>query len=353
MSPAAILRRQRGAALITVLLMISLLSLIGIAALKSATLQTRIARAQQQMDEARSLADAGLQHARTYSDTGHANYTTETSLPITPSYSIDSQSPTLGVSASTNGIYTLTSSYALASGSSASLTGYERLPMGAAWLNGLTQIGDGASEINGTDVCGTHDLAGIATPLTSAAAILKTSGDYSQVTGSIATSPSVAYGLSSLDVAGLINTLEAAGIPDVTIVGGSNSYTTAHGDPSSDVSCNASNMQVVLSTGSLSLKASGCGLLLVEGDLSMTAAYWRGIVLITGGISTKDGAGITGALIGAGPTSGGAATNDIKTGDGGEIGYVRWCSTAARWANDLTRETGAQVWFSRWTDLPP
>jgi hypothetical protein len=90
---------------------------------------------------------------------------------------------------------------------------------------------------------------------------------------------------------------------------------------------------------------------LVENNLTITNAHWRGVAIVGGqfeakGDATAYSAGITGAVISTANTT----KTDVALKDGG---YVRWCSTAANWANDLTRETGAQLWFSRWTDLTP
>ncbi|MGA1561570.1 MAG: pilus assembly PilX family protein [Gammaproteobacteria bacterium] len=337
-------RQQKGVALITVLLMISLLSLIGIAAMQAASMQTRIARAQQQMDFSRSVADAGLQEAATYIDTGHANYTAETSLPITPSYSINGESPSISISASTNGIYTLSSSYEMDAGSSANLMAYVRRPMAAALLAGRIKDIKGGSEISGTDQCGNQDLAGLATTRINVSQTFKHTGDAADVTsnGPI----SIAYGMSAIDVANLLNNMETADLPTTIITNGKN-YNTAHGDPTSDATCNPSNMQVLLVKDDLEPKSNfkGCGLLLVDGNIHLdkSSNIWRGAVLTTGGIITKGG-GIIGAAISS------EVTNDVNEMNSG---YIRWCSTAANWANDLTRETGAQLWFSRWTDLTP
>lgn len=338
------LSEQKGVALISVLLMISLLSLIGIAAMQMSAMQTRIARAQQQMDFARSVADAGLQEAATYIDTGHANYTTETSLPITPSYSLDGESPMLGISASSNGIYTLSSDYAMATGSGASLTAYMRRPMAAALLNGDAQL-SAPSSLSGTDVCGNHDLVGLASTQATEGSAIKGGGTL--ITG-VTTAPSYVLNMTLPDIATLISGLVAAGIPDETI-DSTNNYNTSRGDPSSDTSCNVGNMYVLHSTGDINLKADGCGLLLIEGDLTITQAHWRGLAIVGGqfeakGDASANSAGITGAVISGANTT----KTDASLKDGG---YIHWCSTTANWANDLTRETGAQLWFSRWTDL--
>gem|GEM_PF-2737862 len=338
------LAKQQGVALITVLLLISLLSLIGIAAMQMSALQTRIARAQQQMDFARNVADAGLQEAATYIDTGHANYTAESSLPITPSYSIDGESPTLEISASSNGIYTLSSDYAMNTGSSANLTASIRRPMAAALLNGDIQLST-PSSLSGIDQCGNHDLVGLASTQSSEGAAIKGGGTFIR---GVTSPPSYVLNMSLPDIPNLISTLVAAGIPDKTTA--DKNYNIAHGDPSSDATCNLNNMYVLHATNpDFNLKASGCGLLLVEGNLTITQVHWRGLAIVGGqfeakGNASANSAGIIGAVISGANTT----KTDVSLKDGG---YVQWCSTAANWANDLTRETGAQLWFSHWTDL--
>jgi hypothetical protein len=312
--------------------------------MQSAAVQTRIARAQQQMDYARSIADAGLQQARTYINTGHTNYTAEVSLPITPSYLINGNSSSLNIAPSSNGIYTLTSDYTMPTGSSANLTAHVRFPMAAAWLAGRIKDIKGGSEINGTDQCSNQDLAGLATARTNVSQAFKHTGDAADVTSSGPVS--IAYGVSSLDVAGLLIDMETAGLPTTIITNGKN-YNTAHGNPASDATCNPSNMQVLLVKDDLEPKSNfkGCGLLLVDGNVNLdkSSNVWRGIVLATGGIITKGG-GIIGAAISS------DSANDVNNMNGG---YIRWCSTAANWANDLTRESGTQLWFSHWNNISP
>jgi type II secretory pathway pseudopilin PulG len=343
-------RTQHGIALITVLLMIALLSLIGLAAMQSAAVQTRIARAQQQMDYARNLADAGLQQARTYINTGNtSNYKAHSTLPFSTSYSVDSQSASITVSPSTNGIYPLTSSTALSSGSSETLYGRVRRPMAPALLAGSIQL-SAPSSLNGLDQCGSQHLVGLASAKASSGAAIKNGG--SLITGATA-APSVVLNMTMPEITTLIGLLAAAGIPNETI-GSTNNYNTVRGDPTSDTTCHNGNMYVLHSTGNVNLKANGCGLLLIQGDLTVTNAHWRGLALVGGAFEAKGNgtalsSGITGAVISTGTGSNPSkAVNSLKDG-----GFIRWCSTTAEWANSKTRETGGQLWFSHWNNISP
>lgn len=301
------LRNQKGVALITVLLMISLLSLIGIAAMQAASMQTRIARAQQQMDFARSIADAGLQHLQTYLDSAHPNY----GLPIPSSYSIDGNTCVISASGPTidESIYSLTSTYTHESGSNSILSGYVRLPVAAAFAAGSFSVHSG-STVSGADLCGDEDR-------------LNTF-------------------IGQIDIGALIDGLEDyddthPGYFDVD-EGGGNKTNKKYGDFGN---CTPEEMHVVYYNGNTNWKSNseGCGLMLVRGNLIITGD-WSGLILASGSIDVGNKGTVHGGIV-----TGSDSSTSHKHAD------LQWCSTTARWANDLTRETGAHLWFSRWTDL--
>ena len=83
---------------------------------------------------------------------------------------------------------------------------------------------------------------------------------------------------------------------------------------------NTNNTQVKLAGGS-----SGCGILLVEGDLNLDGGFsWYGVILVSGTITFKGGGdkNVTGAIV-----SGGTASADVDSVIGGHASVV-YCSTA-------------------------
>jgi hypothetical protein len=96
-------------------------------------------------------------------------------------------------------------------------------------------------------------------------------------------------------------------------------------------SCSATNV-VYINTNStyvrLSGGSSGCGILLVEGDLNLQGGFqWHGVILATGSITFTGGGekNVTGAVL-----AGGTAAVDLVGGNANII----YCSTAIRQPTD-------------------
>jgi hypothetical protein len=93
------------------------------------------------------------------------------------------------------------------------------------------------------------------------------------------------------------------------------------------LSCNERNI-VYFNTNQTYVKlnafTSGCGILMVDGDLAVQGGfYWHGVVLVTGSITFTGGGGknVTGAML-----AGGTVSADLVGGDASIV----YCSSAVR-----------------------
>ncbi len=204
---------------------------------------------------------------------------------------------------------------------------------GALYVEAWTTI-QGNVDINGNDSCGTDDKPGIASK--NAPGSVSTHGA-SYITGVGGTVPNIHYGMSDLNVQGMIDglkdladftyTVESATHTDTTVPGPGDGW----GTPTQDVtlqdpsSCSANTIIHYDTDGTgltLSGGVTGCGILLVEGDLAVHSSfYWYGAILTTGSIIFTGGGNrnITGAIV-----SGGSVDGDII---GGNVNLV-YCSSA-------------------------
>ncbi|HLA26615.1 MAG TPA: pilus assembly PilX N-terminal domain-containing protein [Syntrophales bacterium] len=199
----------------------------------------------------------------------------------------------------------------------------------ALYVEAATAIQGTSTYINGTDPpgCGTSNLPGVATSLSSSTV---TSTGNPTVTGSTSSTWSVTGGATNMDVQAMIDSWKDSanfsytfddnetqtgmdwGVP---VVG-------AQSDPSScDVSnivhYNMNGMEIQLAGGS-----SGCGILLVEGDLELNGGFnWHGLIIVSGSVTIAGGGNknITGSVI-----AGGSTQADLVGGNSSII----YCSAA-------------------------
>jgi len=238
----------------------------------------------------------------------------------------------------------LVTSYGAASGASKTIEvemARNRIPVpGALYVEASTTIQGTSTHIIGTDSCGGANKPGIVTTL--ATSTVGTSGN-PKITGSTSptgTPPSVVSNpAANIDVQAMIDSLKGSANYQYNVASathsGMNWGTPTPGatqdDPSSCsvrniVYYNTSNgtnlTDITLSGGS-----TGCGILLVEGDLDASGAFsWNGIVIVSGSVRITGGGNknITGGII-----AGGSADADLI---GGNISVI-YCSSAV---NDQT-----------------
>lgn len=203
----------------------------------------------------------------------------------------------------------------------------------ALYVEAATTV-QGNTSIIGTDGCGLSDLPGVVT--TQAPGSVTMHGQ-PLIAGSDGTIPNIVYNATDLDVQSIVDAFKDA--PDYSYAVGSATHTgtTTPGpgdgwgtpipgmtlqDPSSCsqttiVYYDTDETDITLSGG-----VTGCGILLVEGDLELHGDFsWHGIVVTTGSIIFTGGgnSNITGAMM-----AGGSADGDLI---GGNTNII-YCSSA-------------------------
>jgi Tfp pilus assembly protein PilX len=212
----------------------------------------------------------------------------------------------------------------------------------ALYTKRLTTIQGTSTSVQGLDHCGNSHVTGIITKET------VTENGNPTINGSPLRTEE--HSATSIDVQHMID--EFKGPPRVTETYDVNSatYTGMHWgnpDPGADQQCassctdrhivhfNTNNTYIKLAGGS-----SGCGMLLVEGDLQVEGGFqWYGLILVTGSITFTGGGGknVTGAILSAGD-----AAIDMVGGDANII----YCSKAIK---DQTEEMPLVT--LRWVEL--
>jgi hypothetical protein len=191
-----------------------------------------------------------------------------------------------------------------------------------------TTVQGTSTYVNGMDTCGTSNVPGIITRST-----VNQNGN-PVVTGSPV--PIVQNSPMNIDVQAMINNLKkyqnySYVVNGQTLTGMNWGSPTPGATQQSPSSCSATNV-VYINTNStyvrLSGGSSGCGILLVEGDLNLQGGFqWHGVILATGSITFTGGGekNVTGAVL-----AGGTAAVDLVGGNANII----YCSTAIRQPTD-------------------
>ncbi|MEE8400070.1 MAG: pilus assembly PilX N-terminal domain-containing protein, partial [Desulfobacterales bacterium] len=201
-------------------------------------------------------------------------------------------------------------------------------PPGAVYLEAYSEI-IGDVNINGMDSCGGGDIPGITTPKSSG-----TVGLYSSpvITGVGGTTPNILYNGDDLYVNGMVAEFKKLADFSYAVNGVYHYPTTSPGpgddwgtptpgaDPDDPSTCAESNIVYYDTGGSylvLSNGVSGCGILVVEGDLYIDYDFsWHGVIIATEFVAFY-GTGvrnITGAVIARGSVEGnysGGSTNIV------------------------------------------
>ncbi len=195
-----------------------------------------------------------------------------------------------------------------------------------------------STDIIGDDGCGgSTDLPGIATPQDETDNPVTTSGNPTIIGGGLA-EPSVSYSESpAMNVPGMVDGMKGFADYSYTVSSATHTDTTVPGpgdgwgtptpgatleDPSSCDECNIVHYDTQGTYIKLSGGVSGCGVLLVEGDLEAHGGFsWYGPIVVTGSFTFTGGGdtNITGAVV----------TGEDTDGDviGGNTNIV-YCSTA-------------------------
>jgi len=207
----------------------------------------------------------------------------------------------------------------------------------ALYVEASTKIQGSSTNIIGTDSCGIDDKPGIATTKPDTEPI--TTAGNPTVTGVGGADPDVSYSNTNMDVQSVVDSFKGDADFAYTVSSATHTGTTKPGpgddwgtptpnasgnlwDPSS---CDSNNIVYYNTQGTditLSGGTSGCGILLVDGDLDMHGDFsWHGMVIVTGSVIFLGGGNknITGALI-----AGGSLDADIIGGNSNIV----YCSSA-------------------------
>jgi hypothetical protein len=239
--------------------------------------------------------------------------------------------------ASMRNIYLISSDGSFGGASRTILVEAARLPPipvpGAFYVNAMATI-QGSTNVIGRDGCGGQDLPGIVS--TQAAGSVTINGG-PNITGAGGATPNILYGGTTMNVQSLVNTLKPTADFKYTVASATHAASTSPGPGDgwgtptpgatslSPSSCN--DLHVVhYDTGNTDLRlggsATGCGILIVEGDLMLSGSFsWYGVIIATGSVIFAGGGNknVTGAIL-----AGGSADADIV---GGNASIV-YCSTA-------------------------
>jgi Tfp pilus assembly protein PilX len=391
---------EKGAVLIVGLLVILVLTILSMAAMMSTGTELRIASNDRSAKQAFYVAEAGLEDARSRLQTSataspiydnqatnpnwtafigtearsqakgyendNANYvrydqlnSTNMDYVVTIRHKVDASNNILKLGDSnndgileentTNGpnIFVITSEGHTSTGGIKPVR-IEAAPMppatapAALYTKRLTTIQGTSTSVQGLDHCGNSHVTGVVTKET------VTENGHPTINGSPLRTEE--HSTTNIDVQHMID--EFKGPPRVTETYNVNSatYTGMHWgnpDPGADQQCassctdrhivhfNTNNTYIKLAGGS-----SGCGMLLVEGDLQVEGGFqWYGLILVTGSITFTGGGGknVTGAILSAGD-----AAIDMVGGDANII----YCSKAIK---DQTEEMPLVT--LRWVEL--
>jgi Tfp pilus assembly protein PilX len=210
---------------------------------------------------------------------------------------------------------------------------------GALYVEAQTTVQGSSTNIIGTDDCGSDDQPGIRTTLP---ATLPDPPEEESVqqngSPNITGSPTpIAYNSTNLNIQEMVNAFKVSADFKYTVTSATHTGSTTPGPgdnwgtptPGATLqdasSCSATNI-VHYDTGGTYIKLSGgvtgCGFLLIEGDVEIHGGFsWYGVLLITGSVIFTGGGNknITGAVL-----SGGSAIADVI---GGNANIV-YCSDA-------------------------
>jgi hypothetical protein len=185
-----------------------------------------------------------------------------------------------------------------------------------------TTIQGTSTHVFGIDACGNSSVPGIITMST-----VQQNGNPG-ITGSPVAM--IQNSTMNIDVQSMVNSLKnfqnySYNVNSASLTGMNWGSPTPGATQQSPSSCNANNV-VYFNTNNSYVRlqggSSGCGLLLVDGDLAVHGGFeWYGVILVTGSITFTGGGGknVTGAIL-----AGGTAAVDLVGGDANII----YCSTA-------------------------
>jgi Tfp pilus assembly protein PilX len=190
-----------------------------------------------------------------------------------------------------------------------------------------------STHIIGEDKCGSANKHGVTTTKNPGSVTID--GNPS-ITGASGTDPDILYNSPNLDIAGMVNSLKTQAnfsynVSSDTQTGmdwGTPTPGATQQDPST---CSVHNIVHYNTNGTyikLAGGSSGCGILLVEGNLEVNGGFsWTGIILVTGSVTYSGGGDkqVTGGIL-----SGGTVDADLVSGNANIV----YCSSAVKSQTD-------------------
>lgn len=184
-----------------------------------------------------------------------------------------------------------------------------------------------STHIIGTDQCGSADKHGVATTLSPGS--MNINGSPS-VTGTSGTDPDILYNAPDLDITGMVNSLKTQATDPYNVNSttrtGESWGTPTMGATQQDPSTCTEHHIVHYNTNGTYIKlaggTTGCGILLVEGNLEVNGGFsWNGIIIVTGSVTYSGGGDkqVTGGIL-----SGGTVDADLVSGNANIV----YCSYA-------------------------
>jgi hypothetical protein len=209
----------------------------------------------------------------------------------------------------------------------------------ALYVNTATTIQGSSTNIIGTDGCGGNDLPGLVT--TQAVGSVTLNGG-PNVTGVGGTTPNIVYNSSAMNVQSMVDRFKALATFRYAVSSATHTGSSVPGPGDgwgvpapgattlSPTTCSARSI-VHYNTAGTDIQisnATGCGILLVEGDLVMHGNFsWYGAIVVTGSVTFTGGGNknVTGAIL-----SGGSVDADLVGGNA----VVVYCSSAVQNATE-------------------
>jgi len=204
----------------------------------------------------------------------------------------------------------------------------------ALYVNAPVTV-QGSAAISGNDSCGSNNLNGIVT--SQDVSTVHLNGNPT-ITGAGGTTPNIAHTATALNLPALITSLKGSADKQYTVESANQTGTTTPGPgdgwgtltpgvtTSAPSSCSDRHIIYYKATGTgihFSGGVSGCGILLVEGNLNLTGGFsWYGMIISTGSIRFSGSGGdnnITGAVL-----AGGESDTDTIGGNA----HIVYCSSA-------------------------
>lgn len=324
---------RKGMALVVAMLILLALTIIGIIAMNTTIVDTVISGNVKYVKQAYYLADAGISHAADYlaqNPSNWAGYAAYQTLINTTAFS--SGSYTVTVQDGGNNRRKVISTGTTASGAAAQIEAFFSqappiIPPAALYVKSNTIISGSNTNIIGIDGCGTDSKHGLCTTLSPGSV---TENGSPQITG-VGGAEDIQYNAANLDIQSYIDSRK----PNANYAYAFGSNTTNNGmnwgipapgaNQQSPSSCGVSNTVYYNMNGNtitLSGGTSGCGTLLIDGNLTTGGGFsWYGIIIVTGSITFSGGGSknVTGAVI-----SEGSSAIDSVTGNANIV----YCSTA-------------------------